>query len=100
MRRIGLSTLLVLAFSTPVLAAPAPAPKSTLTRPRPAVDLTLPDVVLLARDNSLGAQLNRKRLSSTLAQRQVTVSSACTMGWRSSMRGKNDSRHQTMIIRQ
>jgi outer membrane protein len=64
--------------STPavVLAAPAktPTPKPAAVAAEPS--LSLADVVLLARDNSLGAQLGRRKLETTLAQRSLTYSNA------------------------
>src|SRR4051812_8556946 len=78
-----LAIVLAIALTSPAVALAAPATKAAPARPaapKPqtarGADLSLADVVLLARDNSLGAQLNRKKLASSLAQRQVTVSSA------------------------
>lgn len=75
----ALAVVLAIAISSPALAAPAAkpaAPAAPAAAPVARPDLSLADVVLLARDNSLGAQLNRRKLASSVASRQVTVSSA------------------------
>lgn len=71
-RSAAYGVLLVLAA---VQGAFAPAVLAQ-TSPSGGAALGLADAVLLARDNSLAAQLQRERLASTEAQRRVTVAGA------------------------